>query len=83
MLPTGRVNVVTINSSRSQNQLKAYTNEQQSILKIRRKRNDLYVCEIILILYSTYLIVQEYSYLLCFLIQLLCLSSDSSVYSIS
>ena len=49
MPPTGRVNVVTINSSRSQNQLKAYTNEQQSILKIRRKRNDLYVCEIILI----------------------------------
>ena len=42
-----------------------------------------YVCEIILILYSTYLIVQEYSYLLCFLIQLLCLSSDSSISSIS
>ena len=40
-----------------------------------------YVCEKMLILYSTYLIVQEYSYLLFHLIQLLCLSSDLSVSS--
>ena len=37
MLPTGRVHVVRINSSRSQNQLKAHINEQQVFLKLKEK----------------------------------------------